>query len=337
MNNNIISKKMNPSVSIIIPVYNVESAYLIPCIESVLNQTFRNIEILLIDDKSTFPDVLTIFRQFKQKDSRIVIIEKDENEGVSFCRQCGINMASGQYLLFIDGDDYITEDCVEVLVEKAIQSDADMVIGDMCLTYKDHKVYTPLKFDLSEPDGFIKALLNRKCGGVICGRLIKTEKIRPLELPNVYMHCNDTMVNFLIASKNFKVERIMRPLYNWVQRKTSDTNTKSQKSIEHAVFSMKWINGFLSEHYYLNNLENEIAYYNLTTWSLLVANGIRKPYSSIANEYRNNIYNSYWKNKWAKNQLNLKKKLIILSDKHIILSIFYNTYAKFIKPFLQKL
>lgn len=327
---------MKPLVSIIIPVYNVESEYLIPCIESVINQTYTNIEILLIDDKSTTPNVLTVFKQYKQQDSRITIIEKEVNEGVSFGRQNGIDSAKGEYLLFIDGDDYITHECIEVLLDKAIQSDADMVIGDMWRTFKNRKEYTLYDYDLSESNGFVKALLAGNCGGVICNRLIKAEKIKQLELPNLYFQCNDTMVNFLIASKHFKIEHVSRPLYNWVQRQTSETHSRSKASLERAVSMANWINDFVATHFTSVNLQNETAYYNLSVWALLLAWGIKKPYSCDTNEYRKNIYNIYWKNKWAKNKLSFKNRLLIRFNRNAFLSIFYKTYAKFIKPLLKK-
>jgi len=325
-----------PLISIIIPIYNVKSEYLIACIESVLNQTYSNMEILLIDDKSTDPTILPILQQYKKKDNRIVLIEKTINEGVSLTRQYGINIAKGEYLFFIDCDDYITHDCIESLLNEAIRSKADIVIGDNWLSYKTYKIYQKHEYDINDPDGYLKALLTGQCGGTIWNKLIKTEKIRQLDLPNIHLRCNDTLINFYITNKNFKIKCLGKPLYNWVQQENSVTQTKSKPTIEHGVFIVKWVNNFVSNNFNSINLKNELAYYNLSVWALLLAQGIKRPYSCDAKDLRNNIYKIYWKNKWAKQQLSIKNRLIIQFNKYVFLSIFYKIYSKIIKPFFKK-
>ena len=326
----------DPLISIIIPVYNIESEYLVTCIESVLNQTYLNMEILLIDDKSSDPNIVPILKQYQNKDSRIVLIEKTINEGASQTRQYGIDIAKGKYLFFMDCDDYITHNCIRSLLDEAKKSKADMVIGDHWRTYRTYKIYHKHDFNTDDPNGYLKALLTGKCGGTIWNKLIKTEKIRQLELPNIHLQCNDVMVNFFISNKNFKIKCLGKPLYNWVQHETSVTQTRSKASMENAVYIVKWVNDFVSNNYNTTDLENELAYYNLSVWALLLAYGLKKPYSCDTNEFRNNVYNIYWNNKWAKNQFNRKNKLIILFNKNDFLAIFYKIYAKFLKPFLKK-
>ena len=103
---------MNKLVSIIIPVYNVEK-YLAECIESVLKQTYQNIEILLIDDGS--PDNSgKICDEYEEKDSRVRVIHK-ENGGVSSARNVGLEQANGEYITFIDSDDFVSESYIEEL------------------------------------------------------------------------------------------------------------------------------------------------------------------------------------------------------------------------------
>lgn len=103
---------LNDLISIILPIYNVDS-YLKKCIESVLNQTYSNIEIILVDDGSTDNSPL-ICDEYKKKDSRVRTIHK-KNGGLSDARNCGINLSTGKYLTFIDSDDYVSEDYVEYL------------------------------------------------------------------------------------------------------------------------------------------------------------------------------------------------------------------------------
>ena len=118
-------------VSIIVPVYNVEK-YLSKCIESLINQTYTNIEILLINDGST-DNSKKICEQFKEKDSRIKLINK-ENGGLSDTRNKGLQEAIGKYIAFVDSDDYINENTVEDNLKTAIEKNADIVI--FCFKYK---------------------------------------------------------------------------------------------------------------------------------------------------------------------------------------------------------
>ena len=325
-----------PLITVIITTFNVETGYLVACLESVLNQTHKNMEILIIDDKSTYPDVIPILHQYKAKDNRIVLIEKTKTEGISITRQLGIDRAKGEYLFFIDGDDYITLDCIESLLNESVQSNADMVIGDHWRTFDSCKIYHKIEFNTDNPYGYLKALLAGKCGHAIWNKLIKTEKIRQLELPNFYLQCNDVIVNYIIASKKFKIKCLGRPVYNWIQRETGITHSKSKAKDEHALYFVKWVNNFISVHFSSLNLENELAYYNLSVWALLLAHGLKRPYSADENEFKNKVYNVYWKNKWAKNQFSLKNKLLIQFNKNVFLSLFYQTYAIILKPLLKK-
>ena len=113
---------MGDKISIIVPVYKVE-AYLSECIESIINQTYRNLEIILVDDGS--PDKCgEICDEYAKKDERIHVIHK-KNEGVARARNDGIEYAGGDYISFIDSDDWIAENAYEVLYQGLKQYDAD--------------------------------------------------------------------------------------------------------------------------------------------------------------------------------------------------------------------
>lgn len=110
-------------ISIIVPVYNVEQ-YITRCIESITSQTYRNIEILLIDDGST-DNSGNICDEYQKKDSRVMTFHKT-NGGLSDARNYGIKHASGQYLCFVDSDDYISKHMVEILYNNLIKYSADI-------------------------------------------------------------------------------------------------------------------------------------------------------------------------------------------------------------------
>ena len=114
-------------ISIIVPVYNVEK-FLIQCVESITNQTYKNIEIILVDDGST-DNSGKICDELATKDERIKVIHK-ENAGVSCARNVGMDAATGEYLMFPDSDDFLFENSCEVLVNKIKSEKADFVIGN---------------------------------------------------------------------------------------------------------------------------------------------------------------------------------------------------------------
>ena len=133
-----MSKKYdNPLISVIIPIYNVEK-YLNRCIESVINQSYRNIEIILVDDGS--PDSCGEICDFwAKKDERIVVIHK-ENGGLGKARNTGIKVATGQLVGFVDADDYISSDFYNELCEKLLKYNADVCISGLTDVYPDREI-----------------------------------------------------------------------------------------------------------------------------------------------------------------------------------------------------
>ena len=130
-------------ISIIVPVYNVEK-YLNKCVDSILNQTFKEFELILVDDGS--PDNSgAICDQYAKKDSRVKVIHK-ENGGLSSARNAGIEVAQGKYLGFIDSDDYIAEDMYEILYQNIKKYNADISSVELISVYNDRfklKDYSP--------------------------------------------------------------------------------------------------------------------------------------------------------------------------------------------------
>ena len=113
-------------VSIIILVYNTEQ-YLEKCLNSVINQTLKEIEIICIDDKST-DNSINIIKEFQKKDNRIILIESEKNMGMGYNRDVGIKQAKGEYIGFVDSDDYLELDGLEVLSNIIMQNDLPAII-----------------------------------------------------------------------------------------------------------------------------------------------------------------------------------------------------------------
>ncbi|MDA3769093.1 glycosyltransferase family 2 protein [Streptococcus thermophilus] len=121
-------------ISVIVPVYNVES-YLERCINSLLNQTYSNLEIILIDDGSTDRSG-QICDQYKNRDEFVVIHK--ENAGLGMARNTGLDVATGKYIIFVDSDDYIDNNMIQSLYEEIQKTSSDTCIGGFKRVYANH-------------------------------------------------------------------------------------------------------------------------------------------------------------------------------------------------------
>lgn len=119
---------MNEKISVIVPIYNVKG-YLDKCISSICSQTYKNIEIILVDDGST-DGGSAVCDTYAKRDNRIIVIHK-ENGGLTSARKAGVKIATGKYIGFVDGDDWIDENMYEEMLRIAVDNKVDMVMTDM--------------------------------------------------------------------------------------------------------------------------------------------------------------------------------------------------------------
>lgn len=143
---------MPPKVSVIIPVYNIEES-VGTCLQSVTGQTFRDLEIIVVNDGST-DGSLEVIKRYAATDSRIVIVDK-QNEGLAYARRSGLQVARGEYVQHLDGDDYLEPDAIEVLYSKAVEEDADMVSFPFYFDYPDRRRATKLATGVYDSVSFI--------------------------------------------------------------------------------------------------------------------------------------------------------------------------------------
>ena len=206
-------------ISIIIPVYNV-AEYLPQCLESVINQTLKDIEIICINDGST-DNSLEILREYEKKDGRIKIIDK-ENEGVSAARNKGIEVAHGEYLLFCDGDDWIETDTCEEVYKKIKFDNADMLIFNHYIIDKHEK----------KKAKYLKNIKNNifyfnQCSkdfyyilSSAHGKLYRNKKDK-IYFPEDISFGEDTVYFWHYCFQNPKITIYDKPLYNYLQRNNS--------------------------------------------------------------------------------------------------------------------
>lgn len=146
----------DPLISVIVPVYHVEK-YLTKCVDSICSQTYDNLEIILVDDGGD--DMCpSICDEYKKIDSRIKVIHK-KNGGLSDARNAGLDIATGQYLYFVDSDDYIDDHTIEFLYASIVANGSDIAVCEYVRVSEDGEKYTKSMF----PVMFAVCILVMKC------------------------------------------------------------------------------------------------------------------------------------------------------------------------------
>lgn len=212
----------SPLVSVIIPFYNVEK-YIAQCIKSLQRQTYSHLEIILINDKS--PDnSLKICQAYARKDARIKIIDLPHNQGVCKARFHGLDQATGDYIMFVDSDDYLPLTAVQDLCNVMLNNDADIVEGNFIRIYDSwgllKKSYTQQSLVIAQPDLFDDYFISffgiNKLGVQLCGKLYKRELFELSQVrPNDFKMGEDLIMNMQIFPFVKKYVVIDKPVYNY--------------------------------------------------------------------------------------------------------------------------
>lgn len=231
------SKQMNRDsglVTVIVPVYNVQP-YIAYCLDSLVHQTYRNMEILLINDGST-DDSLRICRAYSRKDSRMRVITQ-KNQGLAGARNTGLDNASGDFIAFIDADDFVAADYIECLLQ-AFRDDTDI---SMCpLQVTGHYFLPPLiqkHYRMEEIDAhtFFADSLQNTNDLSACGKMFRRQCISPWRFPPGRLH-EDIFIMADVVMSARKIVLGSTAGYFYVKRKgsitTSDFNRKKLDLIE---------------------------------------------------------------------------------------------------------
>lgn len=269
---------MLPLVSIIIPVYNAEE-YLINCLDSVVNQIYENMEIILVNDGS-IDDSGMICNEYAEKDCRIKVIHK-ANRGVSHSRNIGIKNANGQYILFIDSDDSIDNDYVYVMIKAAVYNNSDLVISCIEDVYENNSKIrqintTALTNNFVKDYKILKDLLRAPYVKLYKKDILERNNIK---FPEDMKLSEDQVFNFQYYSKIKNYKFINYCGYKYFHRSTISLSKNIDRKafideikrlkLEKAFYNNSYIEnkekifccsalGIISKYFYLSNIDNSL-------------------------------------------------------------------------------
>jgi glycosyltransferase involved in cell wall biosynthesis len=281
---------VTPKVSILVPVYNV-SPFIETCARSLFNQTFCDIEFIFVDDASpddSMDKLNRIIAEYPNKKEQIQLIHNQTNEGPASSRHKALKIACGQYISFIDSDDYIDVDMIETLYNKAITEDADIVVSDIILEYPNYQ--TVVKENLSDNPSnyFVDMLENEVISSFSCNKLFRREFIdQPqFKAPHSLFYFEDRYIMtrlFFFAKKIVKVDHAF---YHYVQyNNQAITKKKGPKHFENIIQFWQLTDEFLKEKNLYASLAHIIDIQKVKSKARLLLDTpfphLRKKYASL--------------------------------------------------------
>ena len=320
---------MKDLISIIVPIYNVEK-YLNKCIESIVNQTYENIEIILIDDGSNDNSGI-ICDEYAKKDNRIIVVHK-ENGGVSSARNKGLKIAKGEWISFVDADDWIEQTFCQTLLNKVTQEQADIAVcGYNRIT--DNRIE---KINANNQEVFLNSneylvkSLNPQTGFGFCHmKLIKKEVLKSISFNERIEVGEDALFNIQLSTYIKKAVFLKQPLYNYRINNQSVVKRYDENYANKYLKSMKIIEEYIWQEYNEENEENiEIKqnYYNFVAYHimLIIVNYCYHPDNKMCNAQRKNMLKEVINNdlfiiglkKSNYNNISLTRKITLYTLKH---------------------
>lgn len=221
----------NDIISVIVPVYNVEK-YLDKCIDSIHNQTYKNLEIILVNDGSK-DNSKSICQKWKKIDKRIIYIEQ-KNSGVSSARNKGIELSKGKYIVFLDSDDYVEANMVELLYSEILKNNSDIAICNFIKKSEDNYYIKKSKINKydNKKNQYVKYLLNEyKFGGFLWNKMYLADNIKKY---NILFKEDIKIMEDLIFNLEYykyikKFSICEEYLYNYIKRENSALNSNKKK------------------------------------------------------------------------------------------------------------
>ena len=278
-------------ISLILPIYNVEE-YLNECLESILNQSYCDYELLIVDDGST-DSSLHIARGYSEKFKDIKVFTQ-ENKGVSEARNLALKNAKGDYILFIDSDDFLRKDMLEKLIETALESNSDITISNYYLYYNKNNFKEFIKgmpkYNLYTNSEVIEMMLKHKLQGQLWNKLFKTSLLKEINFQfEKGRYIQDIFPIFRAVSASKKIAYINEALYFYRQREESTVHKRNKKLTEdyyHAMTSIiDYVNG--------NKIEvkkKSLRIFKVNVFSYFIYHYTNENLSNSYRTFKNSIY-----------------------------------------------
>lgn len=247
-------------ISVIVPVYNV-AQYLEKSIASIQQQTYKNLEIILVDDGAT-DESGRLCEQIAEQDERVLVYHK-ENEGLSQARNDGLKQAHGDYVIFIDSDDYIHPEMIASLYQQIVKEDADVSSCGVMNVYANSESPQTKKQDdyfVCDTETFLrKYLIGEKIPGTICNKLIKKEIAAQLTFPKGLIY-EDAYYHFDLIKVAKKYVVNTKPYYYYFHRGDSiTTKPYAEKDLAYIDIYQKFYNEVVKNYSSLT----EVAFFRL--------------------------------------------------------------------------
>lgn len=214
---------MSKKISVIVPVYNVEK-YLDKCVKSIVDQTYKNLEIVLVDDGS--PDNCPqMCDEWAEKDGRIKVIHK-ENGGLSSARNAALEIISGDYVLFVDSDDWLESDAAEVMLSGADSHKADIVYGGFYFEKMNGPCSVQkIKNTIYENEEIVVSLLLDIIRPEVCGKMYAASLIKQFRFNEDIKYAEDLPFNFYLMLKAKRLFATGIPVYHYLQNSGNSITT----------------------------------------------------------------------------------------------------------------
>ena len=236
-------------ISVIVPVYNVEK-YLNKCVESIINQSYKNLQIILIDDGSKDKSG-KICDEYAKKDKRIEVTQK-ENAGVSAARNAGVEKAKGEWITFVDADDWIEKGLCSILYIKARQNDCEIAMCGYSRVVGSSSEVINLKEKetILNSKEYLIAALNPQTGVGFCHtKLIKKTVINEIRFQEKLKVGEDAIYNEMIAKNITKAIYVKEPLYNYRINMNSVVKRFDENYVKKYLISMESNKKYIFEVY----------------------------------------------------------------------------------------
>jgi glycosyltransferase involved in cell wall biosynthesis len=304
---------MNPLVSIIVPCYNVE-LYLRPCLDSIVNQTYANIEILVINDGST-DNTLDIIKEYEQKDKRIILFDTC-NKGLSAARNLGLDHVHGELIMFIDSDDLLDIRTIEYNIPYFDENDEiDTVYFPIKFYNSDQKVAGGYFYEIKEPEILSnKQMMLKRLKGKgsvsVCAKMYRKKVFDQVKFPEGKVS-EDTWVNSKVLFQSNKNMHSPQGLYLYTQRPSSIVSTWSLTKFVHLIESYR--NCFDEAYLYFPDLKNDIALAEFNVYW-----GFKRNEEYNRHKETKDIVREFYNKSHKKNWLNFKvlNRMLFLSFLH---------------------